>query len=355
MKRILTCLAALCMVFSLGCKQSDEPAAPAPTATELTRYEGSFIDVFDTVTKVIIYDKNEALAKEHIQSIHDELADCHKLYDIYNSYDGVANLRTINENAGIGPVKVDQRIIDLIVYAKEAYTLTSGTMNIAMGSVLSIWHDYREAGVDNPEQAALPEMAALQKAAEHMDLNRVIVDQEAGTVYLEDPSLRLDVGAIAKGYAAQLVVDDMRSAGVKNLLLSVGGNVCAIGKRADGKDWKVGIQSPDDPAGNLCYVGVEDRCLVTSGSYQRYYTVDGVRYHHIIDPETLYPSVRYASVSVLCADSALADALSTALFNMPLDEGRALVKSQTGVEVMWVEPDGTITYSDGFENDILPE
>ena len=344
------CALVLVMLVMSACTPVIKTEEQLPA---LNRYEGSFIDVFDTVTKVIVYDTDETSAKAHIQQIHDELLTCHKLYDIYNAYDGIQNLYTINQNAGVGPVSVDARILDLIEYAEKAYTLTSGRMNIAMGSVLSIWHRYREEGIDDPEHASLPPMKDLKQAADHMDPSKIVIDRQAGTVYLADPQMQLDVGAIAKGYAAQLVTDDMRAKGVVSMLLSVGGNVCSIGKRADGKDWKVGIQSPEDPAANLCYVGVEDQCLVTSGTYQRYYTVAGTRYHHIIDPSTLMPSTRYSSVSVLSDDSALADALSTALFNMSLEEGMDLVASQKNVEAMWVEQNGTQHFSEGFEAYLL--
>lgn len=352
MKQNIFLCGILLLAFGMmgGCQKN----AVEQAQSEQKRFEASFIDVFDTVTKVVIYDTDEAAAKLHVEKIHDELTDYHRLFDIYNSYEGINNIRSINENAGIAPVKVDSRLIGMIQYAKDMYLLTEGKMNIAMGSVLSIWHDYREAGIDDPEHAALPPMDQLQAASEHMDINNVIIDPEAGTVFLKDPDMRLDVGAIAKGYAGQKIVEDLRAAGVTSMLISLGGNVCGIGNRADGKDWKVSVQSPD-MEGYLCYVSVNDKSLVTSGTYQRYYTVDGKRYHHIIDPETLMPAVYFDSVSVLCEDSGMADALSTALSILPLSEGQALISGLDDVEAMWMETNGTIHYSEGFQQQIMQD
>lgn len=311
------------------------------------RYAASYIDVFDTVTTITVYAPDEATAHAWMEEAHALLVEYHRLYDIYNSYEGLNNALTVNENAGIAPVAVDGRLIDLLVYAKDMYERTDGKMNVALGSVLSIWHTYREAGIENPASAALPPAEVLAEATKHTDIDDMIIDENAGTVFLADPAMSLDLGAIAKGYAAQSVMEVMAGEGVASMLLSVGGNVCAIGTRADGNDWKVQVEAPDGGAA-LCTVNVNAQCLVTSGSYQRFYTVAGVRYHHIIDPATLMPAAYFDSVTVLTADSALADALSTALFCMPLQDGQAFIASLAGVEVFWVSVDGTQTMTDGF-------
>lgn len=303
--------------------------------------------MFDTVTTVVIYDTSEKAASEHIEEAHALLTEYHQLYDIYHAYDGMNNLYTVNENAGITPVAVDEKILDLVAFAKDMDTLTNGRMNVAMGTVLAIWSDYRQAGLDDPDNAALPPMELLEQAAEHANIDDIVIDRAAGTLYLADADMRIDVGAIAKGYAVQQVMEQMKSEGVTSMLLSAGGNVCAIGTRPDGTNWKVGIQDPYS-GGYLKVVNVDGQSLVTSGTYERYYTVDGVDYHHIIDPATLMPSTYYDSVSVLTADSGFADALTTGLFSMPPDEGMALVESLDGVEALWISQDGTETQSSGF-------
>ena len=315
---------------------------------EPARYEQTFFDAFDTVTTVIVYDTSEKNAQAVLTRAHELLLEYHKLYDIYHAYDGMNNLCTVNQSAGGAPVKVDARIIDLLKFAKDMFSLTNGRTNVAMGSVTELWRVCREAGLEDPAHAALPAEQELERAAQHTDIEEVLINESAGTVQLTDQDMLLDVGAIAKGYAVQQVVETLKSEGVTSLLISAGGNVAAIGTRPDGTSWKVGIQDPYS-SGYLCAVNVDGMSLVTSGTYERYYTVDGKRYHHIIDPDTLYPSAYYDSVSVLCADSGLADALTTGLFCMPLEQGQALVASLDGVEALWILPDGTQKTSAGFE------
>ena len=337
MKRFALCAALILSLLFGGCAST---AAPQ-------RYEKVYLDVFDTVTTVVLYDSSEQSANARFDELHDILLTYHKLYDIYHTYDGMNNLCTVNQNAGIAPVKVDETVLDLIEYAIGMDTLTDGRMNIAMGSVLQLWQTYRDAGLDDPDNAALPPMDELLAANQSANIGNVVADRLAGTLYVSDANTRLDVGAIAKGYAAQQAVDAMKSAGVTAMLLSIGGNVCSIGTRADGSGWKVGIQNPYGD-GTIAIVQVAGQNVVTSGTYERYYTVDGKRYHHIIDPATLMPSTLYDSVTVISSDSALADALTTGLFCMTIDEGMALVERLPDTEALWVLSDGSQQMSSGF-------
>lgn len=317
---------------------------------QLKAYDAQYLDYFDTVTSITIYAKNDEEFAHYKSLAEDTMKTCHELFDIYDNYEGVKNIKTINDNAGISPVTVDPQIIDLLEFSKQEYEETGGKVNVAMGSVLSIWHTYREAALADPAKAQIPDMQQLQQAAEHTDLNEVQIDAQASTVYLPDEEMSLDVGAVAKGYATKKLAETLKEAGVTSALLSLGGNVETIGTKADGKPWRVGIQNPDTSAAKayLHAVKLSDSCLVTSGTYQRYYEVDGVRYHHIIHPDTLMPENTYDSVTILCSDSAKADALSTAVFNMKPEEGEAFVESQEDVEALWVYPDGKETQSSGF-------
>ena len=319
-------------------------AAPTAAPQGPKRYEATFLDVFDTVTTVLGYAEDEETFRAGAQEVHDELLSYHQLFDIYNDYDGLNNLKTVNDNAGIAPVEVDGAIVELLTDCKDFYETTAGRVNVAMGSVLSLWHDARETAVNDPESAALPDEAALKEAAKHTDLSLVEIDEEASTVYLPDPDMRLDVGAVAKGWSVERVCEDAP----EGLLLSVGGNVRATGDKADGSPWVAGVQNPDGGA-YLCTVEVRDVSVVTSGDYQRYFTVDGVRYHHIIDPDTLYPASYWRSVTILCADSGLADALSTALFTLPQAEGQKLL-DESGAEALWMDLEGNLLESPGFSN-----
>lgn len=317
---------------------------------ELKRFDAQFLELFDTVTSIVGYAENQEIFTEHTQDFYNQLKEYHQLYDIYHDYDGIANLKTINDKAGIEPVKVDQRIIEMLDFSIEMYDDTDGMVNIAMGSVLELWHEYRTAGLDDPANAEIPPMNLLEEANQHTDISKIIIDHEASTVYLEDPEMSLDVGSTAKGYATEQIVLAMEAKGIDHFLVSVGGNVRAIGKKADGEPWKVGIQNPDltSQQGYLHTVPIDGLTLVTSGAYQRYYTVDGLKYHHIVHPQLLTPWHEYESVSILCKDSGLADALSTAVFNMSLEDGMAFVESLDGVEAMWIMPDQTEARTAGF-------
>lgn len=314
------------------------------------RYEGQFLQLFDTATRIIGYAQSKEVFGEYVQQIHDELEIYHQLYDIYNDYEGVNNLKTVNDNAGLAPVKVDRRIIDLLLLAREAYDFSEGRMNVALGAVLRIWHDYREAGTDDPERAEIPPMALLEEAAKHTNIDDVVIDEAAGTVYLADPEMSLDVGSVGKGYAVEQVARFIMAQGFTDGLISVGGNVRSFGHKDDGKQlWNIGIQNPESGGPDLFTLQLTDRSLVTSGDYIRYYTVGDTRYHHIIDPETLMPAAYFTAVTIICPDSGLADALSTMVFNMPFEEGLAYVEGLSDTEALWVFTDGSQKYSSGFE------
>ena len=325
------------------------------SSSEKLKYTASFLDIFDTRTEVMGYAYSEDEFSEQVAILKDRLVFYNNLYDIYNDYDGMNNIKTINDNAGIAPVEVDPEIIELLKFSKEMYDLTDGKTNIAMGSVLSIWHEHREHGINDPESATLPDMAELQAAAEHTDISNMIIDEEAGTVYLADPEMSLDVGSTAKGYAVQRVMEYAKEQGMDNILLSLGGNIAGIGGRIDGTSFRIAIQNPDltSPDPYIEKVDITDgQCVVSSGDYQRYYVVDDKVYCHIINPDTLYPSDTFAAVSVITDDSGMADALSTALYNMTLEEGMEFVDGMDNVEAMWVYHDGTKVYSKHFEESI---
>ncbi len=333
MKKLISCLLALLLLT--GCT--------VPLQQTAKRYNATFLDVFDTVTTIVGFAESEEAFHQIAQAVHDDLLYYHQLFDIYNSYEGITNLKAVNDAAGGEAVRVDREIIALLQDCKKYYTLSGGKVNVAMGGVLKLWHEARSDAYDDPLHAYLPDMEKLQAAAQHTSLDAVVLDEENSTVCITDPQVSLDVGAIAKGWAAQKAAANAPA----GLLISVGGNVCATGPKSDGTDWVVGIQDPKDSQKYLHTVYLSKGCVVTSGDYQRTYPVDGQLYHHIIDPETLYPSRYFSSVTVICEDSGLADALSTALFLLPLEQGMALAE-QCGAEAMWVQPDGTVSYSEGF-------
>lgn len=337
-QRVLALALAAALLLS-GC------AGQAGSEPKLRRYEASFLTLFDTVTTIVGYAETEEEFRRTAQEFHDSLLDYHQLFDVYHEYDGMNNLKTVNDSAGGDPVEVDRRIIDLLLFCRELEGLTGGRVDVTMGSVLALWHEARTEGVDDPEHAALPDAGALEEAARHTGFDLLEIDQEASTVRLTDPQARLDVGAVAKGWAVEQVCRSSPT----GLLVSVGGNVRATGPKPEGKSpWVVGVQDPDGEKQDYLHtLNIDHQSVVSSGDYQRYYTVDGVRYHHIIDPDTLRPGRLWRAVTVVCPDSGLADGLSTALFLLPREEGAALAQ-RCGAQAMWVAPDGGLLYTDGF-------
>lgn len=200
-KRFVSALLAgvLCLSLLTGC---------ASKKKELTRYSTVFYDVFDTVTQVIAYCESEEEFNTQMDALHADLITYNQLYDIYNDYPGVTNVKTINDNAGSAPVEVDDRILSMLELADQMYQTTNGKLNIAMGSVLNIWHNYREAAeaAETDADNKLPTMEELEAAAQHCDINNVIIDADAKTVYLADPEMSLDVGSVGKGYAVEWCV-----------------------------------------------------------------------------------------------------------------------------------------------------
>ena len=316
----------------------------AGAGAEQKQYSATFLTVFDTVTTIVGRDASEEEFSRKAQAVHDELLVYHQLFDIYNVYEGLNNLKTINDHPGEA-IAVDQAIIDLLLDCRVYHDLTDGRVNAAMGSVLYLWHEAREDGLNDIANAYLPDETALAEASRHASWDALVIDAENCTVTVTDPGLRLDVGAIAKGWSVQRVAENAP----EGLLISVGGNVCATGpKDSTGTPWVVGVQDPDGGDNYLHTLYLTRGSMVTSGDYQRAYLVDGEIYHHIIDPDTLYPGKLWRAVTVVCPDSGLADALSTALFLLPMEEGQRLL-TQCDSYAMWVDAEGNMFYSTGFE------
>lgn len=335
------------LITAAGCRQE--------TDGQYNSYSENIFDTFDTLVRVVAYTENEEDFRQHFETIHSRLQRLHRLYDIYNSYEGINNIKTINDNAGIKPVKVESEIIDLILFSREWSEKTGGSVNIALGPVLEIWHNYREEALYDPESAVLPPMEKLIEAAEFTDLDQVIVDLEKSTVFLPDRRMSLDVGAVAKGFALELVAREVTEDGLESAIISAGGNIRMIGRPLDGERnlWGIGIQDPDasviggsDNLLDVIYLG--EGSVDTSGDYQRYYIVDGELVHHLIDPETLMPATYYRAVTVTASGSGPADFISTALFLIPYEESLALIESLENFEALWVMPDGEVRMTEGM-------
>lgn len=322
--------------------------------TEYTKYSSQFYGTFDTIVQIIGYSKTEEEFTGYAGQIKSRMEDLSHLYDIYYEYSGVNNIKTINDNAGIQPVAVREEILDLIEFCQQWYEKTDGKVNIALGPVLSVWHKYMERYSADSTDAKIPELSDLQEKLPLCDMSCVVVDREAGTVYLTQEGMSLDVGAVAKGYATQLACREAYEAGFTSFVVSAGGNVVAGDPPLDGvrSGWGIGIQDPftaeELGGGNSVDVAyISNSCVVTSGDYQRFYMVGERRIHHIIDPDTLMPADYYRGVTVITQDSGIADLASTTLYTLPYQSSRAMAEKM-GWEAMWIFADGTIEWTDGM-------
>ena len=357
--RITACILCTAVLASMltACGSStvetaaEEPAAAQQETAQIQAQGKCYYSYFDTVSYIYSYAGDSAEQfDERCAGASAVLGEYHQLFDIYHEYTGINNLCTVNRNAGGDPIEVDRKLVDFLLYARELYELTDGEMNVMMGAVLSIWHEHREAASDAPDNASVPEITELEAAAGHIDFSLLEIDEEACTVRITDPQASIDVGALGKGYATEKAGQYLEDIGAYSYVLNIGGNIRIVGTKPDGTGWLTAIRNPnsDDDKEYVLKIRISDTACVTSGVYENYYTVDGVRYHHIIDRDTLYPSLYYSSLTVITDDSGLADALSTALFCMDYETGRELAESLDGVEILWVFPNGEFKYTSGF-------
>lgn len=310
--------------------------------------ERTYFNYFDTVSHIYSYaNESEAEFEKTCREAVLMMDEYHKLFDIYNEYEGISNLCTLNREAGNSPIELDDRLVDFLLYTKELYYKTNGEMNVMMGSVLRLWHDFREDAKGN---RTVPPESRLNEAALHTSIDLLEINKTEKTARISDPNASIDVGAIGKGYVAQIIASHLYALGKEGYVLNIGGNIRIIGKKPNGDGWVTGIKDPDNLSSYAMKLILSDTSCVTSGNYERYAEIDGVRYHHIIDKDTLMPANYFSSVTVICKDSALADSLSTALFCMNYEDGKSLVESMQGVDVVWIRSDGEMYVTDGIES-----
>lgn len=320
----------------------------------LTRYQKSTTEAgFDTEMRLIAYAASEDQFNTYFDMMKEAYYHYHQLFDRFHNYDGINNIKTINDMAGIEPVEVDPVIIEMLLAAKTYYEV-SPYFDITMGAVYDIWHRYREEGISLNEEGKSgerPRQEELQAAALLSGWDNVIIDESKSTVYLTLKGMMFDVGAIAKGFATEKVALKLEAEGLSYAIVSGGGNIRTINHQADGSPWKIGIQVPaytitQDSIDVFSFAS--SMSVVTSGDYQRYYYVDDeegneIRLSHLVNPKTLEPENLFRSVTLITKDSTMADALSTAFFMMDYEEGLAFVKTfneehpDTPIEIVWVK------------------
>jgi thiamine biosynthesis lipoprotein len=254
-----------------------------------------------------------------------------------------SELDPIGAAAGKPAVKVTPDVFKVIQTSLEYSRLMGGAFDVSVGPLVKLW------GIGLGGTGRVPPQQEIERARALVDYRRIELDAAASTVRLRDPGMSLDLGGIAKGYAADEVAAILRSGGVKSAIVDLGGNILVVGSRPDGGKWRIGIQDPDKPRGEyLGIVEVSDSTVVTSGVYERYFIKDGVRYHHILDPKTGAPArTGLLSTTIVTRQSMAADALAK-VFVLGVERGMALVRSLPGVEAIFVTEDHTVIVSPGL-------
>jgi len=255
----------------------------------------------------------------------------------------MTELMAVNDGAGEEAVEVSADTFEVVRQAVEYSRRTAGAFDVTVGPLVSLW------GIGSGGEQ-VPSESRIDEALATVDYRRVQLDPERQAIYLPEAGMAVDVGGIAKGYAADEAARILREQGVNSALLDFGGNILTVGEKPDGSPWRIGIQVPD--AGRGEYLGIAeivDLSVVTSGTYERYFMYDGVRYHHILDTETGYPARNdVESVTIITPESMRADALSTALFVMGIERGMAYVESQPDVEALFVNSTNEVFMSSGM-------
>ena len=307
---------------------------------DYTLHSTVFFDIFDTLIFIRLFSPTQSEFERHVDAIYSELFRLHMLFDIFGEYAGLNNIATINRKAGLEPVTVDETLIELIEFGINAYYQSSGTINITLGPVLRLWHDFLNGLEDSP-----PDIEALEAASHLSNISDVIIDGDQ--VFLIREGMSLDVGALAKGFALERVYKVAAGLGVTSGIISMGGDMVIIGAPLDGRDaWTIGIENPTGE-GLFATKQVTDTSVATSGNYQRFIMYGQNRYHHIIDPSTLMPAGQFSSLTVIHPSPKVAEFLSTAVFILPHYKGIELVR-ELGGEALWILPDGSYFRTDGF-------
>ncbi len=311
----------------------------------------------DTIMQVQAYGVNAEKAIEEAQ------AEVERLDALLSTGKETSEISTLNLT-GSGILSEDG--IYLMQRSLELYEDTEGAFDITIYPIMKLWgfavSDVTEVTADTAQEAEaatadqhVPGGEEIAKELELVDASKIVFDAETGEVSFEEAGMSIDFGGIAKGYTSSRLMEIFAENGIESGLVTLGGNVQVLGTKPDGSAWKVGIQDPDNTDGVLCGIAVVDKAVITSGGYQRFFTEDGVSYHHIIDPSTGYPADSgLKSVTIVSGDGTLADGLATAVFIMGREKATAYWRDhREEFDMILVEEDGTVSVTEGIVPDVL--
>lgn len=296
---------------------------------------------FGTIMTITLYGSDKA----HIEELEDKaFEEIIRLEKIFSARREDSELSYVNANAYNSPVPVSDELYYVMSEALKYNRSSSGALDISIGKLVDMW----AIGTDNER---VPSKEELEKVSGMHGCQYIELDDGNKTVHFLSDKVKLDLGAVAKGYAADVIKSyilklDSGSYGILNF----GGNVCTIGEKENGDAWVIGITDPFNTSSAYFSLNIKDECVVTSGNYERYFEKDGIRYHHILDSMTGYPAQKgIVSASIIGANSLECDALSTACYILGVENGLALIDSIPSVEAVFIDENGKCHTSDGID------
>jgi len=305
--------------------------------------------LMDTLVSIRACGRDEEKLKEAVTEAYAEMQRIADLSDRFPAPGSAAykasDVCRINENAGIAPVRVHREIIEMLLLAKRYHALGKGAFDVTIGPVMDLWGF---AG-DRPK---VPPQGKLAEALSLVDSRKLIVDEQKQSAFLERRGMKLDLGAVAKGYATERAARVLKSRGVASALIDAGGNIRVIGKNAGKRPWRIGIKDPRKSDGIIAILSLMDGSAVTSGDYYRYFETGGRRYNHIIDPRTGYPAAGNMSVTVMAENAGVADCLSTLFFVLGAEESMELAGKSGGADIFLVTADRRILHTPSLKGSV---
>ncbi len=290
-----------------------------------------------TLVTITVVSSDSSIGNAAMQAGFDEIK---RLEQLLSTWRSDSELSRVNAEAGRFPVKVSQETLDLVVRSLEMAKLTHGGFNIALGPAIEAWSITDQQNIPNDKE--------LQRLRSLVNWTNVRIDKAAGTIFLPLEGMRLDVGGIGKGYAADRAVEEMKRAGATGGVVALSGDIKTFGVLPDRKGFPVGIRHPRQEGSLLTVVELKDEAISTAGDYERFFERNGVRYHHILDSQTLQPARMCQSVTIVAKEGTVADGLDTGVFVLGPEEGMALVERLPDVEAIIVDDNGKMTVSSGL-------
>lgn len=330
MKKTCVVIIAFILLFSTSCSRINKNM---DTAVEREGFH------MGTVISVKIYGEK---AKEAADEVFKRIAEIESIMTINEQCSEIGRL---NEQSGKNSVKLSSESIYVLEKAKAFSKLSEGAFDVTIGPLVKAWGVF----TDNPRIPPRDEIKNYLKLVNYNDLH---VDSRNLTAYLAKENQVVDLGGIAKGYAGDEAVKILKKYNIKSAFVNLGGNVVVHGKKPDGSPWVIGVQNPRAVNGKIIgTVRVSDKAVVSSGDYERFFEKDGIRYHHILDPRTGYPSRSGLIGTTVISDLSIdADALSTSIFVLGLDKGMKLIENIKGVEAIFVTSDKKVYTTSGLKD-----